>query len=113
MSEPKRESGGDFFFKGLDKKLGRDKLVRGPSPVELDEVENLLDDAAGAGKKLTAGLNKAIEGLKAIEQCGLTPDAFLVLVASKCKADKNGNATSEATVQRVLEGLFRLGEYVR
>jgi len=96
-----------------DKKPAKPKkLERAPTPVELDDVERYLADAAGDGKKLASGLKGAAAALEDIRNSGLTAEALIVLVTAKTRADKNGNATSAVTVQRVLEGLFRLDEFL-
>ena len=72
-----------------------------------------MDKTVKSGKKLRSDLNTMISSMKAIEESGLTPEAFLVLVHSLCKPDKNGNATSMATVQRVMEAFFSLPEFLK
>lgn len=88
------------------------KLQRAPTPLELDQAERFLENAAGDGKKLVAGLRSAATALDGLRQSGLTGEALVVLVTEKA-GYVNGNKISSNTVQKVLEALFRLGEYVR
>lgn len=107
-------SGEDWLLGDVGKKPGKPKkLERAPSPPELDQVEQLLDDVAGDGKRLVAGVNSAVAALEAMKKSGLTGEALVVLVTEKCAWAKNGKRVSPETVQLVLEALFRLGEYVR
>lgn len=106
-------SGADWLLGDPPKPKEPKKLQRAPTPLELDQAEKFLEDAAGDGKKLVAGLRSAITALEAIKKSGLTGEALVVLVTEKCGRTSAGGRVSQATVQAVLEALFRLGEYVR
>jgi hypothetical protein len=107
-------SGEDWLLGDVGKPKKEKKLQRAPTPLELDQAERFLEDAAGDGKALVAGLGKAVGALDALRASGLTGEALVVLVTAKTAYSKvNGRPISDVTVQQVLEGLFRLGEYVR
>ncbi len=112
-----RIKGGDFMFSKLDARMGakNNKLnvPKRDEPLDIDGAERFLEDAAGAGKKLAEGLRKAATALDDIANSGLTHEALLVLVTAKCGSDRHGNATTTEKVRLVLEGLFRLDEYLR
>lgn len=106
--------GADFMLGDLGLKKDKKAAVklRDSGDLDLDAVERLMDSKKD-GEALRKGLDGAVSALDALRRIGLTSEAIIVLVTEKCRPDKNGNATSRATVQRVLEGLFRLSEYVR
>jgi hypothetical protein len=107
-------SGADWLLGDTGKKKAAPKLVAsGGIEVTPDEVDAVLADVAGAGKKLRAGIDAAVSQLEAIKKCGLTGEALVLLVEAKCARAKNGSRISADTVQLVLEGLFRLGEHTR
>jgi hypothetical protein len=107
-------SGADWLVGDVGKKGPPKKLQRAPEPLAVDDAVRYLEDAAGDGKRLVAGLKSATSALDALRASGLTGEALVVLVTAKCAYSKvNGRPISEATVQQVLEGLFRLGEYSR
>lgn len=81
-------------------------------PHETEAVIRMFGDAAGAGKALVGGLDGASEALQQIIRCGLTPEALVILVTEKCPRDRAGRPTTTDTVERVLQGLFRLPEYL-
>lgn len=90
------------------------KLTRAEKvePHEVDEVVRMFDDVGGAGKRLAAGVEQLGGALQQIIACGLTPEALIILVREKCRCDRKGNQTTTDQVERVLEGLFRLPEYL-
>jgi len=108
-------SGADFMFSKIEAKVGTKakKLVRAPEPLEIDDAVRFLEEGGRDAKKLVDGLNSAIGALEAIRSSGLTGEALVVLVTEKCGRAANGSRLTAATVQVVLEGLFRLGEYTR
>lgn len=105
---------------GSDWLLG-DVGTKKPKPQKrIPKEENLDFDAVEAflstkedGKKLRAGLGGVVTALDNLKVSGLTGEALVVLVTAKCTNAANGKAISDDTVRRVLEALFRLGEYVR
>lgn len=109
-----RASGADWLIgkTGQRKQAKEVRLERAPSPAEIDDVVQLMEDTAGAGKKLAGGLKQLNAALEQIRTCGLTPEAIITLTTDKCRPDKNNNPTTAAAVQRVLEGFFRLPEYL-
>lgn len=109
-----RDRGVDWMLGDLGPRKTSKKLVSVEGVrVTSEEVDAVLADVHGSGKKLRSGIDAAVQQLEALKSIGLTGEALVLLVTEKCRPDKNGNPTSAVTVQRVLEGLFRLGEYVR
>lgn len=108
-------SGPDWMLGDVGKPKKEKKLERAPTKLELDQAEKFLEDAAGDGKALVAGLKKATSAIDAIRTSGLTGEALVVLVLAKCGycVNHGKNKPSAEVVQGVLEGLFRLGEYTR
>jgi hypothetical protein len=105
-------SGADWMLGKLEPKPQK-KLARAAVPLNVDDAVRYLEDAAGDGKKLVTGIRKGVEALEALRTSGLTGEALVVLITEKCARAKNGSRLSADTVQLVLEGLFRLGEYTR
>lgn len=83
------------------------------SDLDFDSVEQLMDGTAKDGKRLRDGIAGVAASLDALKRVGLTGEALVLLVEAKCARAKNGSRLSADTVQLVLEGLFRVGEYVR
>jgi hypothetical protein len=109
-------SGADWLVGDVGKRETKPKrLEHSPTPLEIDQAERFLEDAAGDGKQLVAGMKKATAALDALRSCGLTGEALVVLVQAKCGycVNHGKNKPSPDVVQGVLEGLFRLGEFVR
>lgn len=106
-------SGADWLIGDVGSKPAKAKKIhREPTPLDFDAVEAFLDSKKD-GEKLRAGLDHAVSALDALKLAGLTGEALVVLVTAKCSNAANGKPISDDTVQRVLEGLFRLREYVR
>ena len=108
-----KNHGSDFLLGDLVKPKAEKKLQRAAEPLAIDDAVDFLESGAADTKKLVGGLKAAVSALDAIRASGLTGEALIVLVQAKCKSDAKGNETSRPQVERVLEGLFRLGEYVR
>lgn len=109
-----KNHGSDFLIGDIGKPKEQKKLQRAAEPLVVDDAVRFLEDAAGDGKQLVAGMKKAASALEALRTSGLTGEALVVLVTAKVAYSKvNGRPISDVTVQQVLEGLFRLGEYTR
>lgn len=105
-------SGADWLIGKAPEKAGKATRIKTTGELDIDAVEALMDSKRD-GEKLRSGLDNATSALEALKKAGLTGEALVVLVAEKCARAKNGSRLSADTVQIVLEGLFRLGEYVR
>lgn len=107
-------SAADWLLGDVGKKTkAPPKLAPNGIHVTPDEIDAVLADVAVSGKRLRAGIDAAVTQLEALKKAGLTGEALVLLVESKCARAKNGSRISADTVQLVLEGLFRLGEHVR
>lgn len=108
-------SGADWLLGDVGgKKKPAPKLVSsGGIAISKHEVDAVMADFAGDGKKLRGGIDAAAAQLDALKNVGLTGEALVLLVEAKCAWAKNGKRVSAETVKIVLEALFRLGEYVR
>lgn len=106
-------TGSDWMLGSVGAPKAQKKLQRAAESLPIDDAVRFLEDASGDGKKLVAGLKRGVDALEGLRQSGLTGEALVVLVTEKCARAKNGSRLSSDTVQLVLEGLFRLGEYTR
>jgi len=115
MSTP----GADFLLDGLPSpKNGKAKKIALADKadgeyVAPDEIEAVIRDVGASGKRVVGGIRGVLTGLAAIKASGLTGEALVILVENKCAHADNRNPISRSTVKKVLEALFRLGEYVR
>lgn len=109
----KREDGGDFLLGNVGLKAPRPAAkIRTTGELDIDAAEAFLDSKKD-GEKLRAGLDGATSALAALRSTGLTGECLVVLVTAKCANNANGKPIADDTVKRVLEALFRLGEYTR
>lgn len=107
-------SGADWLLGDVGKKTkAAPKIAHNGIHVLPEEIDAVLHGAAADAKKLRGGIDSATSALDALKQSGLTGEALVIMVTEKCARAKNGSRLSPDTVQLVLEGLFRLGEYVR
>jgi len=113
-------AGADFLLDGLPSpKNGKAKKIalgdKGADGeyITPDEIEAVIRDVGASGKRVVGGLRGTLTGLAAIKASGLTGEALVILVENKCAHADNRNPISRSTVKKVLEALFRLGEYVR
>lgn len=112
-------SGANFMlgkFAGAPKKQGRKVDFAPPddvTPAQIDDVVTLLNDGAKTGKKIAEGLKHAVAALDHLAECGLTPEALVLLICDQCPKDRAGRATTVDTVERVMQGFFRLGNHLR
>lgn len=106
-------SGADFLLGDVGLKPKKTVKIHNSGDLDVDAAVAMFDMKKD-GEALRGGLDRAISALDALKKTGLTGEALVVLVQAKCKRPSSGGkpATRE-TVQAVLEGLFRLGEYVR
>lgn len=106
----------DWLLGDVISKAGRngkpEKKIHRTGELDIDAVVALMD-VKKDGERLRVGLDGALAALDALKKTGLTGEALVLLVTAKTPTDKHGNAASPAVVQRVLEGLMRIGEFVR
>lgn len=109
--------GADFMFSSIDKKTVKKPARLAPAdgiPVEKHEVDSLLEDFAGNGKKLHAGIVAVDARLKAIGELGLTPELLVLLVTEKAPYPRGAkHKLSTTQIEAALKGLFAIGEFVR
>lgn len=84
------------------------------TPAQLDDVERLLDDVAGDGKKLAAGLKGAVAALDRLAECGFSPELLVLMATDKAPWPKNAkHKLSSEQVRCALLGLFAIREFLR
>lgn len=105
-------SGADWLLGDVGKKPREPVKIRQSGELDIDAAVALMESKKD-GERLRAGMDSGIAALEALKKTGLTGDALVVLVTAKCSNAANGKPISDDTVRRVLEALFRLGEYVR
>ena len=108
-------SGADWLVGDVGKPKAQKKLQRAAEPLDVDDAVDFIEQADKDAGRLVADLKTAAKALDAIWTSGLTGEALVVLVQAKCGycVNHGKNKPSTDVVQGVLEGLFRLGEYVR
>lgn len=112
MADVKKVSGGDFMLGDVGAVKRPVAKIHNSGELDIDAAERFMDSKK-EGEALRAGIDKAASALDALRKTGLTGECLVVLVTEKCGRAANGSRLTAATVQVVLEGLFRLGEYVR
>lgn len=105
-------SGADWMLGDVGAKPKKAVKIHNSGELDIDAAVALMDSKKD-GEALRGGLDKAASALEALRKTGLTGEALVVLVTEKCGRARNGSRLSADTVQLVLEGLFKLGEYVR
>jgi hypothetical protein len=108
-------TGSDWLLGDVGKKARATKKLVSSDGIAIsrEDIDAVLADVVGSGKKLRASIDAATGQLEALKNSGLTGEALVLLVAAKVSRSKNGTRIGVETVQTVLEGLFRLGEHVR
>lgn len=106
------KTGADFMLGDMGTKPKKATKIHNSGELDIDAAVAFLDSKKD-GERLRAGLDNAVSALEALKKTGLTGECLVVLVTEKCGRASNGSRLTAATVQVVLEGLFRLGEYVR
>lgn len=112
MADTKKVDGGDFMLGDVGLKKTKAVRIHNSGELDIDAAVALMDSKKD-GEALRAGLDKAVSALDALRKTGLTGECLVTLVQAKCKFAANGHAISLDTVQKVFEGLFKLGEYTR
>lgn len=104
--------GADFMLGDMGLKKTKAVKIHNSGELDIDAAVALMDSKKD-GEALRGGLDRAVSALEALRKTGLTGECLVVLITEKCQRAKNGSRLSADTVQIVLEGLFRLGEYTR
>lgn len=105
-------SGADWLVGDVGAKKKPAVKIHNSGDLDIDAAVALMDSKKD-GEALRAGLDKATSALDALRKTGLTGEALVVLVTAKCANNANGKPIADDTVKRVLEALFRIGEYAR
>lgn len=105
-------SGADWLIGDVGSKPKKAVKITTSGDLDIDAAVALMDSKKD-GEALRGGLDRGGSALEALKKTGLTGEALVVLVTAKCTNAANGKPISDDTVRRVLEALFRLGEYVR
>ena len=106
------KTGADFLLGDVGLKPKKEARLRTGGDLDIDVAVQFLDSKKD-GEALRVGLDKTVSALDALRKTGLTGECLVVLVTAKCANNANGKPIADDTVKRVLEALFRLGEYVR
>lgn len=77
---------------------------------EKGKALSMLESSLAASHVLTEDLVGVCVAIQGMFEEGLNEEALVTLVTKNCKRDSHGNATSEATVERVLESLRTVGQ---
>lgn len=106
---------GDMGEKAAGKKVGRTLTTKGAEYAPTtEEVDALLADTAGDGKKLAAGLKRGFAALNELAQAGLTPDCLVTLALEKAPYPRGAkNPLNREQMIAALKGLFAIGEYLQ
>ena len=108
-----KQDGGDFMVGNSGPKTSKAVKIHNSGDLDIDAAVALMDSKKD-GEALRSGLDKAVSALDALRKTGLTGEALVVLVHAKCERKQGmGQPPSVHAVQSVLEGLFKLGDYVR
>jgi hypothetical protein len=87
----------------------------------LDDVEEYLESEASAkllappaaAKALNAAIGTAYDKAMELMRSGLTGEALCLLIAEKSPRSRTGTRISTETVKAVLQGMQKLGEWVK
>lgn len=110
-------SGADFLIGKVLGKGRRQSIAPEGIAVTREQIDDAIAATAGVAKKMASGVSLAKRQLDEIRSSGLTGEALVVLVHSRCKPVKTLGGRlltpSVEQVQGVLEALFSIGELVR
>jgi class 3 adenylate cyclase len=117
MSQVKTKRGGDVlddFLTGApgERKEANRKAVDNELQIRKEMREGHPPPSNGMSAELYGAVLTAVERAEKLFACGLTRRALVVLITDVCPRDAAGRPTTEATVERVLEGLSKLGEHL-
>ncbi len=96
--------GADFMLGDVGLKKTKAVKIHNSGELDIDSAVALMDSKKD-GEQLRAGLDKAVSALAG--------ECLVVLVTAKCENNANGKPIADDTVKRVLQALFKLGEYTR